>query len=197
MASKMQQPIQTAPKYPAAEKSSAAEMTAVSGRRKRAGFGRRAFVVGATTGILCGVGAVVAPRAIPALEAQAQAVARASVLDEIGQLEDVSLDAAIRAAALTRQAVSVVVLPLARFMALIGNGALDLLLTSVDAARAAMSILHLSTTLLDAFRDVVVSWRRGVSALPITLDRFLTADIMSAETYLRALKRLADHPALR
>lgn len=191
MASKMQQPIQTAPKPPAAE------TTAVSSMKTRAGFGRRAFVVGATTGILCGVGAVVAPRAIPALEAQAQAMARTAVLDEIGQLEGVSLDAAIRAAELTRQAVSVVMLPLARFVALIGDGALDLLLKSVDAARAAMSILHLSTTLLDAFRDVVVSWRRGVSALPISLDRFLTADIMGAETYLRALMRLADHPAPR
>lgn len=191
MASKMQQPIQTAPKP------SVAKLTAVAGARKSAGFGRRAFVVGATTGILCGVGAVVAPRALPALEAQAQAMARGAVLDELGQLEGVSLDAAIRAAELTRQAVTVIVLPLARFVALIGNGALDLLLKSVDTARAAMSILHISTTLLDAFRDVVVSWRRGVSALPITLDRFLTADIMSAETYLRALKRLADHPALR
>ncbi len=191
MASKTQQPIQTAPK------SSSAEKTAVSDMRKSAGFGRKAFVVGATTGILCGVGAIVAPRALPTLEAQAQTLTRAAVLDEIGQLEGVSLDAAIRAAELTRQAVTVIVLPLARFVAFIGNGALDLLLKSVDAARAAMSILHLSTTLLDAFRDVVVSWRRGVSALPITLDRFLTADIMSAETYLRALKRLADHPALR
>lgn len=191
MASKMQQPIQTAPKP------SVAKLTAVAGARKSAGFRRRAFVVGATTGILCGVGAVVAPRALPALEAQAQAMARDAVLDELGQLEGVSLDAAIRAAELTRQAVTVIVLPLARFVALIGNGALDLLLKSVDTARAAMSILHISTTLLDAFRDVVVSWRRGVSALPITLDRFLTADIMSAETYLRALKRLADHPALR
>lgn len=194
MASKLQQPIQTAPKSP---KPSTAEMTAVSGVRKRTGFGRRAFVVGATTGILCGVGVVVAPRAVPALESQAQLMARGAVLDEIGQLEGVSLDAAIRAAELTRQAVSVFVIPLARFVALVGAGALDLLLKSVDAARAAMSILHLSTTLLDAFRDVVVSWRSGVSALPISLDRFLTADIMSAETYLRALKRLAEHPALR
>lgn len=191
MATKMRQPIQTAPK------SSVAKLTTVAGARKSTGFGRRAFVVGATTGILCGVGAVVAPRAIPALEAQAQALARTAVLDELGQLEGVSLDAAIRAAELTRQAVAVIVLPLARFVALIGAGALDLLLKSVDAARAAMSILHLSTTLLDAFRDVVVSWRRGVSALPITLDRFLTADITSAETYLRALKRLAEHPTLR
>jgi hypothetical protein len=191
MATKIQRLPQRASASPSAETS------AVSGVSRSARFGRRALVVGATTGILCGVGVVAAPRVIPALEAQAQALARTAVLDEIGELEGVSLDAAIGAAELTRQAVSVIVLPLARFVALVGTGALDLLLESVEAARAALSTLRLSTTLLDAFRQVLVSWRGGVSALPITLDQFLNADISSAEAYLRALKRLADHPTLR
>lgn len=86
---------------------------------------------------------------------------------------------------------------LARFAALVGVGALDLLLNSMDASRSALSILHLPTTPLDAFRDVVVSWRAGIDALPITLDGFLTADVTSAEVYLRALKRVMDHPTLR
>lgn len=189
MARKTQQ-LLSAVSAPLAEKT-------VSAAQRSAGFGRRAFVLGVTTGVLCGVGTVLAPRAIPALEAQTQAWARAAVLDEIGELEGASLEAAVRAAELTRQAVTMLVLPLARFATRIGDGALDLLLTSIDAARAALSILHLSTTLFDAFRDVVVSWRAGISALPIMLDALLTADIASAEVYLRALKRLADQPTLR
>jgi hypothetical protein len=154
-------------------------------------------VVGATTGILCGLGALVAPRALPALEAEAQSLARAAIMDELGELEGVSLDAAIGAAELTRGAVTVIVLPLARFVALVGAGALDLLLKGVDSAQTTLSILHLSAAPLNAFREVVVSWRGGVTTLPITLDALLTADITSAETYLRALKRLADHPTIR
>lgn len=192
MASKMQRLLHAAPAAPTAETTAM-----VSGASRSAHFGRRAFIVGATTGILCGVGVVAAPRALPALEAQAQALARTAVLNEIGELEGVSLDAAINAAELTRQAVSVIVLPLARFVSFVGTGALDLLLKSVDAARSALSILHLSTTLLDAFREVIVSWRGGVNTLPVTLDRLLTADISSAEAYLHALKRLTDHPTLR
>jgi hypothetical protein len=140
---------------------------------------------------------VLAPRAIPALEAQVQALARAAALNEIGELEGATLDAAIRAAELTRQAVAVFVLPLARFVTSIGDGALNLLLESIDVARAALATLHLSTILLDEYRDVVVSWRAGISALPVTLGAFLTADITSAVTYLRALKQMADHPTLR
>lgn len=164
---------------------------------RKKGFGRRAFALGATTGILCGVGALAAPRALSALEGEAQALARGAVMDEIGEVEGVSLDAAIGAAELTRRAVTVIVLPLARFVALVGSGALDALLKGIDAARAAVSMLHLNAAPLNAFREVVVSWRGGVATLPISLDAFLTADITSAETYLRALKRLANHPTIR
>jgi hypothetical protein len=153
--------------------------------------------VGVTTGVVAGLGTVLAPLVIPALEAQAQAQARAAIMNEIGELDGATLDAALRAAELTRQAVTVIVLPLARFVARIGDGALDVLLTSIDMARTALYTLALPTTLLDAFRDVVVSWRTGVNALPITLGAFLSADFTSAETYLRALKRLANHPTLR
>ncbi len=191
MASRTQRPPASSPV------SSTAEMTQGMVLTRKKGIGRRAFVVGATTGILCGAGALVAPRALSALEAETQALARAAVMDEIGRLEGVSLDAAIGVAELTRRAVTVIVLPLARFVELVGSGALDLLLKSVDSARAALSILHLNTAPLNAFRAVVESWRSGITTLPITLDAFLTADITSAETYLRALKRLADHPTIR
>jgi hypothetical protein len=117
---------------------------------------------------------------------------RAALLAELAQIEGIPIDAAIRAAELTRAAVETIVVPLARFVAAIGRGALGLLLSVIDAAHTALVFVHASTTTLDAFRAVVASWQAGVTTLPIALDAYLTADIKSAEGYLRALKRMID-----
>lgn len=156
--------------------------------------GRRAFLATAVTVTACGAGALAAPRVIPALESKAQEMGRDALLNEIGSLEGVSLDAAIRAAEITREAVQILVLPLARFFSLMGTGALALLLGALDLARKAMTLLRLNTSVLDAFRDVVTSWQGGVASLPIALDAYTTADINSGEKYLRALKQIAEHP---
>ena len=74
--------------------------------------GRRALFATAATATVCGAGALAAPKLIPMLESKAQDMARAALLDELGNLEGVSLDAAIRAAELTRVAVKIIVLPL-------------------------------------------------------------------------------------
>ena len=159
--------------------------------------GRRALFATAATATVCGAGALAAPRLIPVLESKAQDMARAAVLNEIGALEGVSLDAAIRAAELTRAAVKVIVLPLARFVALVGAGAFFTLGKALDLAHNAMAALHMDTRALDAFRAVVAGWQNGVTALPIALDAYTTADIDSGERYLRALKQLAEHPHVR
>jgi hypothetical protein len=41
---------------------------------------------------------------------------------------------------------------------------------------------------------VVASWQAGLTALPIALETYATADIKSAETYLRALKKMVKQP---
>ena len=156
--------------------------------------GRRALFATAATATVCGAGALAAPKLIPMLESKAQDMARAALLDELGNLEGVSLDAAIRAAELTRVAVKIIVLPLARFVALVGAGALSVLLKALDLARNAMALVHLDTSVLDAFRDVVAGWQSDVTSLPIALDAYTTADIESGERYLRALKQMAEHP---
>lgn len=161
---------------------------------RKSHVGRRAFFATAATVTVCGAGALAAPQVIPALESKMRDMGRTAVLNEIGSLEGVSLDAAIQAAEITRAAVKILVLPLARFVSAVGGGALGLLLGALDIARRAMSLLRLNTSVLDAFRAVVVSWQGGVSSLPIVLDAYATADIDSAEKYLRALKQLAEHP---
>jgi hypothetical protein len=168
--------------------------TPVPKKPKKTRVGRRAFLATAATVTVCGAGALAVPRMVPILESKAQDMARVALLDELGSLEGVSLDAAIQAAEVTRAAVKILVLPLARFVSLVGTGALALLLKGLDVARTAMSTLHLDASVLDAFHGVVASWQGGISSLPIALDAYGTADIESGERYLRALKHLAEHP---
>ncbi len=156
--------------------------------------GRRAFLATAATVTACGAGALAAPKVIPLLESKAQQMGSDALLNEIGSLEGVSLDAAIRAAEITRAAVRILVLPLARFVSLLGTGALAVLLGALDIAHKAMALLHLNPSVLDAFREVVTSWQGGIASLPIALDAYATADIDSGEKYLRALKQMAEHP---
>ena len=163
-------------------------------RPKKPLVGRRAFFATAATATVCGAGALAAPKLIPVLESKAQDMARAALLSELGNLEGVSLDAAIRAAELTRMAVQIIVLPLARFVALVGSGAFAALGKALELAHNALAALRLDTTALDAFRAVVASWRGGITSLPIALDAYTTADIDSGERYLRALKQMAEHP---
>jgi hypothetical protein len=149
--------------------------------------GRRALL---TLGALAVCGGAAA--ATPYVTQRVEDAARAAVLAELEQIEGIPIDAAIRAAEITRAAVQTIVLPVAQFVSLIGSNALGALLSAIDAARAAMKTFHLSTTMLDQFRVVVVSWQMSVTGLPIALDSYLIADIKSAETYLKSLKRMID-----
>jgi hypothetical protein len=133
-----------------------------------------------------------AAAATPYVAQRAQDAERAAVLGELSQLEGIPIDAAIQAAEITRMAVQTIVLPLAQFVAAVGGGALGALLSALDAAHAALSAVRISTTVVDQFRAVVASWQASLTALPIALGAYLTADIQSAETYLRALKKMID-----
>ena len=149
---------------------------------------RRAFLAAATA-CVCGAGAVAAPRIAPYVEDRLHQAELDAVRGEFSALEGVSLDAAIRAAEITQAAVQVIVLPVARLVAVLGDGGLSLVLHSLDIARAALSFAHAPTGPLDGLRAVVASWQQGLTSLPIALNAYSTADIASAERYLKALKR--------
>jgi hypothetical protein len=118
----------------------------------------------------------------------AEQAAKNVALGELKQLEGISLDAAIEAAAITRAAVQVIVLPVARLMAFLGSGALTLLLGTLDVAHNALSLVHASTDGVDHLHGVVASCQAGLNTLPITLASYVNADITSAEAYLKALR---------
>jgi hypothetical protein len=144
-------------------------------------FPRRALV---TTAIAAGLGgAVVAvPRVVPAVEQRMEQAA-------VGELEGISIDAALEAAEITRAAVQVIVLPVANLVALLGSGALDVLLGALQLAHTALGFIHASTEAVDQLHTVVASWKAGLTKLPIVLSAYSSADIGSAEAYLRALKK--------
>lgn len=157
-------------------------------------IGRRGLLaLGATAA--CAASVVAAPKVLPYAEQRVMDYERAQVLKELDNLEGVSLDAAIQAAEITRAVVQVIVLPLARLVSALGGGALDLLLAAVTTARNAAATLHLPTAMLDDLVALFSSWRDGASSLPIALDHYATADINSAEAYLRALKKAAAQAA--
>jgi hypothetical protein len=149
---------------------------------KRSRFPRRALVTTAAAAGLAGAAVVAAPRVIPYVEQRAEQAA-------IGELEGVSIDAALEAAEITRAAVEVIVVPVANLVALLGSGALGLLLGTLEVAHNALAFVHASTTEVDQLHAGIASWQAGLTALPIALHAYATADITSAETYLRALKK--------
>jgi hypothetical protein len=144
-------------------------------------FPRRALI---TTVVAAGLGGAViaAPRVVPMMEQRVEQAA-------LGELEGVSIDAALEAAEITRAAVQVIVVPVANLVALLGRGALTLVLDMLQGAHNALAFVHISTSVIDQLHAVVASWQAGLTALPIALETYATADIKSAETYLRALKK--------
>jgi hypothetical protein len=148
---------------------------------KRTRFPRRVLVTAAAAAGL-GAATVVAPRVAPYVEQRVEQ-------DALGELEGVSLDAALAAAEITRAAVQVIVVPVANLVALLGHGTLGLILDTLQLAHNALEFVHVSTTVIDQLHAVVAMWQAGLTSLPIALQAYATADITSAETYLRALKK--------
>lgn len=147
--------------------------------------GRRALLgLAAATGI-CGLGAVAAPQ----VKQEIDKLEREALLRELGQLEGIPIDAAIAAAELTQAAVKIIVLPLARLLAFIGGNALNILIGSLDNAHAIAAGLHVTIPWLNELRALLATWRDNVEQLPVALTAIATADISSAEAYLKALKQ--------
>ena len=147
--------------------------------------GRRALLGLAAAAGVCGLGAVAAPQ----IQQEINTLEREALLRELGQLEGISIDAAIAAAELTQAAVKLIVLPLARLLAFIGGNALSALIASLDTAHNISAGLHITIPWLNEVRALFVTWRDNVQQLPIALTQITTADISSAETYLKALKQ--------
>jgi hypothetical protein len=114
---------------------------------------------------------------------------------ELGELEKISLDAAIEVADLTRKAVKYIVVPLAQFLATTSGDGLQVLADAITTAENALQALHLPTDGLPALATLLTTWKNNESQLPIALQSFANADIGGAETYLKAVKAKVDGSA--
>jgi hypothetical protein len=167
---------------------------------------RRALLAGVGVGA-CVAGVELAPVALKKAgeftQAQVQDAfssgvdaGRKAVLDELSQIEGLTIDGAIGAAELTRLAVKFIVLPLSRLISTVEGGALDVLYNALQSAQANLAKANVHISQIDGIKQMVGEWRDNVTQLPTTLDKYANSDIDSAESYLKALqKKIAQEKA--
>ena len=149
---------------------------------------RRALLGLGALGVL-GAGALAAPVAIPAIEREMQLAMDRLLAQQLDNLEGVGIDAALEAAEITRAAVELLVIPLARVLATLDADALQGMINTLGTAHTLIADIHGNTTNIDALRNTLIIWQTNVRKLPISLEAYSNADINSGERYLKALKQ--------
>lgn len=170
-----------------------------AGKRRSGKLGRRALM-GVAAVSVCAAGVALAPTAERlAQQATQQAIdqayaaginaGRQALLSELAQLEGVPIDVAIEVAQLTRLAVLYIVRPVAQLFATIAGDALGGLVAAISSAQDHLASINIHISQLDQLKSLLTQWQQGVEQLPIALTAYSTADIDSAENYLKALKK--------
>jgi len=197
-------PVQ--PSQPVSAEAMAQAMRQVERQRSRRKLGRRALLGAAGVGVCAGAvafGPAIVQQAGLFTEQQltqevqrrigaAVAAERQHVLNELKQIEDVSLEAAIGVAGLTRAGVNAVLLPMTKFTSSITADALAALSNAVQGAHDALSHFNITLAQLDDFHALLLVWSTNVRQLPVALDVYANTDITQAERYLSNLKKLID-----
>lgn len=177
----------------------AASVTAGASRRVTGKLGRRALV-GVAAVSVCAAGVALTPaaeriaqqigqQAVDDAYAAGIAAGRQALLSELAQLEGVPLDAAIKVAELTRLAVLYIVRPVAQLFATVAGDALGGFIAAISSAQDHLGSINIHISQLDQLKSLLTQWQQGVQQLPIALTQYATADIDSAENYLKALKK--------
>ncbi len=185
---------------PVSEQPTQPAMTPTDAGKRRSGkLGRRALM-GVAAVSVCAAGVALAPTAERlAQQATQQAIdqayaaginaGRQALLSELAQLEGVPIDVAIEVAQLTRLAVLYIVRPVAQLFATIAGDALGGLVAAISSAQDHLASINIHISQLDQLKSLLTQWQQGVEQLPIALTAYSTADIDSAENYLKALKK--------
>ena len=163
---------------------------------------RRALLVTAGLGV-CAAGVVATPIALKYAEDQAAAAASKALHDGIEQGKDaalaaldtvgeISLEAAIGVAEVTKLGIKYILQPLASFAAFVGGDALQVLSGAVDGVRNFAGNFGYHNDALDRFSQTLHTWHDNLASLPISLANYATTDVDSAEAYLKTLKAMVD-----
>lgn len=105
---------------------------------------------------------------------------------------EISLEAAIGVAEVTKLGIKYVLQPLASFAAFVGGDAIQVLISAVDGVRNFAGNFGYHNDALDQFSKTLHTWHDNLTNLPISLANYATTDVDSAETYLKALKTQVD-----
>lgn len=122
------------------------------------------------------------------LAAGAEAV-RKEFITSLQNLEGVSLQAAMDAAKLLRQAYDAFVSPLVTLAATVTGDFLGVTLQAISIARGFLAKFNQDNDTLAALQTVVQSWVKQVHAVPKQIQSITDSDLDGAQAYLRALQR--------
>jgi hypothetical protein len=156
-----------------------------------AGVGACAAAAAATPWALGKAGELGQTAAKSAYEAGVEA-GRQALLAELKQLENVALTDAISLAELARGAVNGVVVPVAKLVAKIGTGALDVIYNALGTAISTLGRFGQHVDWMSDMQDTVGQWRDNLGAGSTVLSSVLNSDISATEVYLRAVQAKID-----
>lgn len=190
---------------PSSEQPTAPAIPANAKQADKGKLGRRALV-GVAAVSVCAAGVALTPTAerlaqqvgqaaIDQAYAAGIAAGRQALLGELAQLEGVPIDAAIEVAKLTRLAVLYIVRPVAQLFATITGDALGGLVAAINSAQSHLASINVHIDQLDQLKSLFSEWQKGVEQLPVALTHYATADIDSAENYLKSLKKQIQQQA--
>jgi hypothetical protein len=122
------------------------------------------------------------------LAAGAEAV-RKEFITSLQNLEGVSLQAAMAAAKLMRQAYDAFVSPLVTLAATVTGDFLGVTLQAVSIARGFLAKFNQDNDTLAALQTLLQTWVKQVHQVPKEIQTITDADLDGAQAYLRALQR--------
>src|SRR5947209_1362447 len=117
---------------------------------------------------------------------------RKEFVTSLENLEGVSLQAAIRAARLTRLAYDAFVSPLVTLAATVTGDFLGVTLQAIRTARGFLVKFNQDNDTLLALQTVIETWIKKIKELPKEIQTIADADLDGAQAYLRALQRKID-----
>ena len=121
---------------------------------------------------------------------------RQAVLNELKQLEGISIEAAIDVAGVTQFTFDKLIIPLSQLTVTITGDALEVLANAVQSARTNLARINVTIGLLDNIQQLLTQWRNNLPD-PTVLNAYASytdAQIQGAETYLRALQKRINAP---
>jgi hypothetical protein len=194
--------------YDDEEYSDEEEYAPVRRKNRKQGISRRKLLLGLGAVAVGGVAAYeIAPKIPQALNnvgtnlehqiqdaynkglAQGAEAVRKEFITSLQNLEGVSLQAAMAAAKLMRQAYDAFVSPLVTLAATVTGDFLGVTLQAVSIARGFLAKFNQDNDTLAALQTLIQTWVKQVHQVPKEIQTITDADLDGAQAYLRALQR--------